>query len=94
METLNKKQLFWDVEIVDAQKDAKFIIERILSFGDEEDFKWAGNFYGRDKIKKVVCESRNLDSKSFNFWRQVFNVKKEECILNQSASQRESFWKK
>jgi hypothetical protein len=94
METLQKRQLFWDVEGVDAQKDAQFIIERILSLGNKEDFKWANDFYGPDKLRAIVCRSRNLDKKSFNFWRQFFNIKKEECIFNQSAGQRELFWKR
>jgi len=94
MKTLEKKQLFWDIESVDAQKDAKFIIERVLVYGDEADFKWAENFYGSDKIKKIIRQSKNLDKKSFNFWRIFFNINKEQCILNQSPGQRSLFWKR
>ncbi|MDP3991272.1 MAG: hypothetical protein Q8P63_03200 [Candidatus Nealsonbacteria bacterium] len=94
METIDKKHLFWDVEKLDSQKDAKFIIERILALGDEEDFKWATDFYGKNKLKEIVRESRNLDKKSFNFWSQFFNIKKEKCTLKQSPSLRLLFWKR
>ncbi len=94
METLKKKQLFWDVESVDAKKDAKFIIERILTFGDEKDFKWANDFYGQDKLKEVLRQSKKLDKKSFNFWRRFFNIKEKECIPNQLQGQRELFWER
>jgi hypothetical protein len=73
METLQKKSLFWDVEFLDPQKYGKFIVERILTFGDQEDFRWALNFYGKDRIKQYFSESKNLDKKSSSFWRQYFN---------------------
>jgi len=92
METLKKKYLFWDVVDVDPKKYPKFVIERILEYGDEQDFKWAKDFYGSKKIREVICKSRNMDKKSFNFWCQFFNLNKEKCTLNRSANQRESFW--
>ena len=91
---MQKKQLFWDTENLDPKRDAKFIIERILSLGDPEDFKWAVSFYGMDKLREVVCRSRNLDKKSLNFWRQFFNIKQEECTIKQSRNLRALFWER
>ena len=94
METLKKNQLFWDVGKINPKKYPKFVIERILEYGDEQDFKWAKDFYGSKKIREVIYKSRNMDKKSFNFWCQFFNLNKEKCILNQSARWRELFWKR
>ncbi|MEK7161953.1 MAG: hypothetical protein AAB729_04680 [Patescibacteria group bacterium] len=79
METLQKKTLFWDVGNLDPQKDCNFIIGRILNFGDEIDFNWAKEFYGLEKIKQTLKESRQLDKKSLYFWCQYFNIDKSEC---------------
>lgn len=72
MQPLTKKHLFWDVDLktLDPKKHKKFIIERILNFGDIEDFKWALNFYGQNELKQV--NFKRLEKKSANFWRFYF----------------------
>ncbi len=94
METLKKQKLFWDVTVINPQKDSRFVIERILTFGDNEDFLWASDFYGQATIKEVLKKSRNLDKKSLSFWCQFFNINKSECILNQSANKQELSWRR
>ncbi len=91
METLTKKQLFWDVESVDAQKNGKFVIERILNFGDEDDFRWALKFYGKDKIAETVLTSRNLNKKSLAFWCGYFNLDEKQCLKNQLIEKQSLF---
>lgn len=94
MQTLEKKSLFWDVENVDSRKNGRFIIERILNYGDEVDFRWARKSYGDTMMKKTLLKSRGLDSKSMSFWRQYFNLNKPVCSKNQSAKKQSWFSKK
>ena len=94
METLKKQNLFWDITAIDPKKDSRFVIERILMFGDKEDFRWANDFYGPATIKEVLKKSRNLDKKSLSFWCQFFNINEDECILNQSANKQELSWQR
>lgn len=94
METLKKKTLFWDTDSLDSQKHRTFIIERVLNFGDLDDYKWAERFYGREKIKKVVLESRGLGRKALFFWCQYFNIDKSKCLQKQLAAKQNAFWKK
>ncbi|MFA4998417.1 MAG: hypothetical protein WC514_00085 [Candidatus Paceibacterota bacterium] len=94
METLQKVSLFWDVRDLDPQKHARFIIERILAFGDENDFSWAVGFYGKEKIKECFLKSRSLDRKSTSFWCQYFNLGHLKCIQNQLIKKQNIFWKK
>jgi len=49
MKTLEKKSLFWDVGEVDPEKNARFVIGRILNFGDLGDWQWAVERYGKRK---------------------------------------------
>lgn len=69
-----KRSLFWDVAGVDLSQNRGFVIERILQFGDEADFKWAKDFYGKEGIKNQFLKAKNLDKKSQSFWCKYFNV--------------------
>jgi len=74
METLDKVSLFWDVDrtTLDLHKHARFIVRRILEFGDLDDLQWALEQYGREYIASVAASARGLDPKSANFWRNYF----------------------
>lgn len=94
METLTKKSLFWDVNTLDPVKNKKFIIERILNYGDEVDFCWAKETYGDKKIKEALLKSRALDKKSLSFWCQYFKLDQNRCLENQSARRPSGFSKR
>ena len=94
METLKKRSLFWDIDKLDSKKNQKFIIERILNFGDEEDFRWAMKSYGSDAIKESLSQSKTLDKKSLFFWYQYFNLNQNKCSEKQSTKKRSWFWKR
>lgn len=78
MKTLEKQSLFWDVDLkkINPKKNAKFIINRVLSFGNLDDFRWLIKFYGKNRIKEEFQKSKKLDAKSENFWCLYFNIKK------------------
>ena len=94
METLKKKSMFWDVNAVDAEKNEKFIISRILDFGDIDDFRWAMSAYGLEKIKKGVLESRTLGRKSLSFWCQYFYLDPSQCINKLLGKTQSAFWRR
>ncbi|MFA5871928.1 MAG: hypothetical protein WC858_04395 [Parcubacteria group bacterium] len=94
MKTLQKKSLFWDVAALDPQKNAGFIIERVLAFGDKEDVKWALAFYGEEAITSVVRKSKTLDQKSLQFWCNYFNLDKSQCAKQPSIRKQSAFWKR
>ncbi len=85
MKVIDKNYLFWDVESLDEERHASFIIERVLDRGRLEDFRWLKKRYGEQKIKEVL-RSRlfRLDKRSASFWCQYFNIKPEKCIQNHS----------
>ncbi len=93
MRILLKKSLFWDVDlkIISIEKHKKFIIERILEFGDLDDYEWAVFNYGKKDIKQAILNSRKLDKKSRNFWCFIFNVNKKQCIQKQSTKKQSMF---
>ncbi len=74
------KPLFWDVdyESIDYEKNSRFVIERVLTRGNFQDWRELRDFYGLDKIAEEVIEIRYLDKLTFNFCHKLFNIEKEK----------------
>ena len=83
--------MFWDVDAPDIEKNEKFIIGRILDFGDMDDIQWAMRMYGAEKIKKCILESRTLSGKSLSFWSQYFSINPSQCISKLSQKTQNAF---
>jgi hypothetical protein len=92
MESINKLSLFWDVSRINPESHEKFIIERILNFGDKEDFQWAMDYYGKDKIVDNLIKSKKLSKKSLLFWCRYFNIDIKQCIGNQLSIKQSAFY--
>jgi len=83
--TLTKKSLFWDTDIntIDMVKNKRYIIERILKFGNLADYFWLKSIYPSDEIKKVVIRNRSeLDKRSLNFWCNIYNINDQYVSRN------------
>lgn len=70
-----RQELFWDVDpkTIDPKKHARYIIEKILDFGNETEVRWMASFFPSKIIKKTVKESRALLNKSKALWSLVWN---------------------
>ncbi len=68
------RSIFWDVNFKELNWRANrdFIIGRVLKFGDINDYKETVRLYGHKQIKSVFRATRDLDSKSANFWQLIF----------------------
>lgn len=95
MSPLTKKSLFWDTDTstIDMDKNKRYIIERILKFGDFDDYHWMRNVYSVEDIKNVILEERSdLDPKSISLWCNVFGIKESICTKKLLAKTQELFW--
>jgi len=65
-----RQALFWDVDpkTIDTKKNAQYIIERILDFGNDKEARWLWNFYDKKILEKVVLKSRCLMPQTKNLW--------------------------
>jgi len=74
------KFLFWDTdyEKVDFEKNARYVIEKVVMFGNIRDWRMLQNYYGMQRIKEVVVMARDLDPKTLNLLSLIFNVPKKE----------------
>ncbi|MBF0328857.1 MAG: hypothetical protein HQL10_06840 [Nitrospirae bacterium] len=64
------RSLFWDTSLanININKNARYIIERILELGDLNALNWMQKVYPAQKILDVLNVSRSISEKSKNFW--------------------------
>ncbi len=68
--------LFWDASLsnIHIKRNARYIIERILEFGDADALEWMQRVYPVQIIIQVLYLSRAVSEKSRNFWAIWFGV--------------------
>jgi hypothetical protein len=68
--------LFWDTSLknIDLKKNADYIIERILEYGELDAVQWMQQIYPGRTIIEVLQRSRVISDKSRNFWKLWFGV--------------------
>ena len=69
-----RQSLFWDVDPknIDPEKNARYVIERILDFGNTEEVSWMSSYYPEELIRDVVKTSRVLQRKSRALWELIY----------------------
>lgn len=85
-----RPSLFWDTDTasLDIQRHSRYIIERVLEYGDETAVRWLFEHYPKNIIASVARKSRRLSPKSKNYW----NLKLSPWIKS-SAKARGMIWK-
>ena len=75
------KSLFWNVafERLDVERDADFILSRILERGRLTDVRWALERYGLDRIHRffVSAPRPELSPRTIRLWRVVLGAQEE-----------------
>jgi hypothetical protein len=71
------KQAFWDVDIekINYEKNARYVVEKVLERGTAEDFINILNYYGFKKAKELSLQALWLSDISINFCCTLFKVK-------------------
>jgi len=64
------KVYFWDCDFdqLSLQQYPRFIIERILNFGDDNAVRWLLQHAEPILIQRIIENSRNLTKKTRNYW--------------------------
>ena len=77
--------LLWDVntETVDINLNKKFIIERVLEYGDLDSFNYILKTYDKNTIIDTLKTSKKISTKSGSFYALVLNVDKKELLCIQ-----------
>jgi hypothetical protein len=69
-------KLFWDADKskINVQRHTRYIICRVLDFGDSPEVAWLFGIYGQEAIKDVVASDTHLHPKTANYWRKRFGL--------------------
>lgn len=88
------KSLFWDINqsTLDADKNARFIVERVITRGRLSDWRKLFSFYGMERIKNEVLQVRYLDQLTLNFCSSFFNVPKSEFRCYNQPQSIQALW--
>jgi len=68
------RKYFWncDCDELSIEKYPKFIVERILCFGNIKEIKWLLTKVNKDIFVKISTTSRRIDERTKNFWKIYF----------------------
>lgn len=72
--------LFWDTDQIDWNRDAAWLIERVIEMGTLDDFKKLFNIYGYERVKAIVLNSRCLSERDLHFCSVYFNIEKSRFV--------------
>lgn len=86
MESLEKtppefsKNLFWDADPDDLNfdKQARWVIARVVMRGSMNDWRVLKKFYGLDRIRREIVQVKYLDDVSLNFLAWFFRTDKTQ----------------
>lgn len=85
--------LFWEVDFdaLETDRDADFVIPRVLEFGRLAEVRWAVGHYGLDRIHRFLREHGHpeLSGRTLAFWRAVLKAE-DETWASPSAWRRNS----
>lgn len=68
-----RQSLFWDTkpENIDKEKHKRYIIERVLEFGDDKEVRMIFREYMKADILDVAQKSRSLSPQTRALWIKV-----------------------
>jgi len=73
-----RKELFWDINFstLDIEKHKNLIVERVLSFGNLDEFNYLLSLYSYQTIKQINTQLGYLDPKTIAFVSGFFKIDK------------------
>ena len=88
------RTLFWDTDYdgLDPDKNARYIIERVVMYGTLNDFRKILDHYGRDRVHKEMLLSRELDPKSLSFLSCLFDTPPEHYVCFKQIQSSRAHW--
>lgn len=86
--------LFWETnyDTIDWDNHARYVIERVLSFGNMSDWQAIRAYYGMDRIRDEMLQSRDLDRKTLNFLSFIFDIPKEKFRCYNTIQSNPGHW--
>lgn len=86
--------LFWDVDAtqIDLDKYPGHVIQRVLEYGQMEDWHIILNYYGLDKIVDCCRRLRTLDPRALSYICCISHTQKESYRCYNFAQSTPTLW--
>lgn len=71
----DNKRIFWDVDVetLDFEKKANFIIERVFERGDVDDIRMCRRYYGDKKVSTALMQAKWLSKETVHLASAIFD---------------------
>jgi hypothetical protein len=89
-----RKELFWDIDfsLLDLDSHKRLIIERVLSFGNLDEFFFLLKTYDTQALVSEITQIGYLDPKTMSFVVSFFNINKSELKCYTKSQSTERHW--
>ena len=81
---------FWDVDMksLDYERNARFVIEKVMNYGLWADIVALLRFYGRERVKAEVVQVAYLKKKTLSFCCTIFDLTPDQfrCYTRQQSN--------
>lgn len=89
------KEYLWDTKVdeIDLNKNSKFVIERVLEYGDFDALNWLNKTFDVKQIEDVLRTSKKISTKTGNFFALYYNIPKSKlrCIQKPFTQKQKRF---
>lgn len=87
--------LFWDIDLdlFDVENNSAQLIQRVLEYGELDDWRKVRDFYGLERIANDCKKLRSLNPKALSFICAITGTKKEDyrCYHIRQSKQIDEF---
>lgn len=86
--------LFWDVrfEDINFQQHAPYVVQRVLEYGNDQDWKQLQNLYGITRIGEIAASLRSLEPRALSFISLITHQPKENFRCYTSRQSTPGHW--
>ncbi len=91
---LFSSNLFWDVNVddLDMAQHKAFIVNRVLDYGQWDDWKTILNYYGLEQITSIAKDLRSLFPKSLAFISTVSRIPENQFRCYELLQSKDKLW--
>ena len=90
------RRYFWEVKFdeIDPSKNARYVIERLLEYGDFPELRWMFKNFEQGKIIEILKVTGKLSRRRASAWANYFDVSRSEiqCLKKPSQKQHVTTW--
>lgn len=89
-----RKELFWDIDFdkIDLTKHRRIIIERVLTLGNWDGFRYLLKTYDEQTLVNEIKQIGYLDPKTLNFVVNFFAIEKTQLRCYTRKQSMEQHW--